>query len=57
MLLCITIAVHWPIKLHFLNYTYLFILPSAVDSPTLPIALSRTVFAAQDMDHHSPVMV
>ena len=39
-----------------LNHTILF-LPSAVDSHTLPIALSRTVSAAKDMDHHFPVMV
>lgn len=39
-----------------LNQSYLF-LPSAVSSPTLPIAFSHTVSAAQDMDHHFPVMV
>jgi len=30
---------------------------SIVDSPTLPIVLSHTVSAAQDMDHHFPVVV
>ena len=39
-----------------LNHTISF-LPSAVDSHTLPIVLSRTVSAAKDMDHHFPVMV
>ena len=41
---------------HLYHYK-LFILPSAARIHTLPIAVRCTVTAAQDMDHHSPVMV